>query len=88
MLISSIKLPRKPRYWNVGKIGPNDEDPPNFDNFRPFGPWKTPAAKQFGQVERVCGHIVNRNIYKPSKILLNSGIGRNKAADIGGIGLE
>ncbi|VDN25994.1 unnamed protein product, partial [Cylicostephanus goldi] len=32
-------------YWSVPQVGPDAEDHPNFDNFRQFGPWKTPAAK-------------------------------------------
>ncbi|KIH48361.1 hypothetical protein ANCDUO_21571, partial [Ancylostoma duodenale] len=38
-------------YWNVRNIGPYGETPSNFDDFRAFGPWRSPVAKQFGQVE-------------------------------------
>lgn len=48
------------RYWNVKNIGPYGESPFNFDDFRSFGPWRSPVVKQFGQVEEVCGYITNR----------------------------
>ncbi|KIH57705.1 hypothetical protein ANCDUO_12100 [Ancylostoma duodenale] len=38
-------------YWNVRNIGPYGETPSNFDDFRAFGPWRSPVVKQFGQVE-------------------------------------
>ncbi|KHJ93508.1 hypothetical protein OESDEN_06581 [Oesophagostomum dentatum] len=75
-------------YWNVPNIGPHSEDPSNFDNFRSFGPWKWPVAKQFGQVEPVCGYIANRNIYIPSKVHIGTGIGKDVSPHIGFIGLE
>ncbi|VDM84860.1 unnamed protein product [Strongylus vulgaris] len=54
-------------YWNVNGGGPRGETPANFDDFRPFGKFLKPTMKQFGQVEQVCGVIVNRDVYSVNK---------------------
>uniref|UniRef100_A0AC34FWU0 Lysozyme n=1 Tax=Panagrolaimus sp. ES5 TaxID=591445 RepID=A0AC34FWU0_9BILA len=55
--------PLKLWYYNVYSNGPNGESPANFDDFRPFGQWSQPNAKQFAQNEALCGITVNRNVY-------------------------
>ncbi|EPB77543.1 hypothetical protein ANCCEY_03385 [Ancylostoma ceylanicum] len=50
-------------YWFVYGNGTRNESPANFNDFRPFGGWTSPSAKQFGQSEIVCGVTVNRDIY-------------------------
>uniref|UniRef100_A0A914XZF3 Lysozyme n=1 Tax=Panagrolaimus superbus TaxID=310955 RepID=A0A914XZF3_9BILA len=50
-------------YYNVYSNGPTGESPANFDDFRSFGQWNQPNAKQFAQNEGLCGITVNRNVY-------------------------
>ncbi|EGT55457.1 CBN-LYS-3 protein [Caenorhabditis brenneri] len=50
-------------YWHVLGVGADGETNPTLEDFRPFGPWRQATVKQFGQVEKVCGMIVNRNVY-------------------------
>ncbi|KAF1751006.1 hypothetical protein GCK72_017558 [Caenorhabditis remanei] len=50
-------------YWHVLGVGADGETIPTLEDFRPFGPWKQATVKQFAQVEKVCGMIVNRNVY-------------------------
>ncbi|KHJ84997.1 hypothetical protein OESDEN_15282, partial [Oesophagostomum dentatum] len=50
-------------YWNVYGGGVSGETAPNFDDFRQFAKFTRPVAKQFGQVEYLCGVQVNRDVY-------------------------
>ncbi|KHJ84459.1 hypothetical protein OESDEN_15827 [Oesophagostomum dentatum] len=50
-------------YWNVYGGGVSGETAPNFDDFRQFAKFTRPVAKQFGQVEYLCGVTVNRDVY-------------------------
>uniref|UniRef100_A0A158P9R9 Mannosyltransferase n=1 Tax=Angiostrongylus cantonensis TaxID=6313 RepID=A0A158P9R9_ANGCA len=47
-------------YWKVLGPGPSGETSSNFYDFHPFSLWTSPIAKQFGQLELVCGSTVNR----------------------------
>ncbi|CAI2354441.1 unnamed protein product [Caenorhabditis sp. 36 PRJEB53466] len=40
-------------YWHVLGVGARGETEPILDDFRPFGPWRSAAVKQFAQVEKV-----------------------------------
>ncbi|EYC00598.1 hypothetical protein Y032_0114g431 [Ancylostoma ceylanicum] len=53
-------------YWNAYGAGATKESPADYDDFRSFGGWTTPSAKQFGQVEFVCGVTLNRDIISVS----------------------
>ncbi|KAK5971156.1 hypothetical protein GCK32_018487 [Trichostrongylus colubriformis] len=46
-------------YWKVREVGPGGETLANFKDFRPFGNWTDPTAKQFGKKEEICGVTVN-----------------------------
>lgn len=50
-------------YWHVLGTGPTGESATTLEDFRPFGPFRHAVVKQFGQVEKLCGMIVNRNVY-------------------------
>ncbi|KHJ91002.1 hypothetical protein OESDEN_09140 [Oesophagostomum dentatum] len=60
-------------YWNVNGAGPGGETPANFNDFRAFGGFTKPTAKQFGQVENVCGFVVNRDIYSLTNLATFTG---------------
>ncbi|RCN34235.1 hypothetical protein ANCCAN_19924 [Ancylostoma caninum] len=53
-------------YWSVNGSGVSGETAANFNDFRAFGYWNAPNAKQFAQVESVCGYTVNRDVYSTS----------------------
>uniref|UniRef100_A0A1I7T5V5 Lysozyme n=1 Tax=Caenorhabditis tropicalis TaxID=1561998 RepID=A0A1I7T5V5_9PELO len=80
-------------YWHVLGVGPDGETIPTLEDFRPFGPWRQATVKQFGQVEKVCGMIVNRNVYatkneKQSQIAhFSTGTKQEQKIRVGGIGL-
>ncbi|PIC27172.1 hypothetical protein B9Z55_019505 [Caenorhabditis nigoni] len=82
-------------YWHVLGMGADAETIPTLEDFRPFGPWKQATIKQFGQVEKLCGMIVNRNVYgilnqQKSKIIhIPSGnaLVEKEMIRVGGIGL-
>ncbi|KIH51704.1 hypothetical protein ANCDUO_18204, partial [Ancylostoma duodenale] len=48
-IIDRARIFRILRYWNIRNPGPLGETPINFADFRPFGVWKAPTVKQFGQ---------------------------------------
>ncbi|KAK5980154.1 hypothetical protein GCK32_013891 [Trichostrongylus colubriformis] len=50
-------------YWNVTDVGRGGETPANFENFRSFGGWTEPTVKQFGKREKICGVMVNWDVY-------------------------
>ncbi|VDO42026.1 unnamed protein product [Haemonchus placei] len=66
-------------YWNVYGVGPYDESPADFSDFRAFGGWLSAAVKQFGQNENVCGVNVNRNVYLTSSAM--SGMAKSEKSD-------
>jgi len=53
-------------YWHTLGQGISAETDPNFSDFRSFSGWQTPAIKQFGIVEAVCGVNVNRDAFVTS----------------------
>ncbi|VDM81290.1 unnamed protein product [Strongylus vulgaris] len=59
-------------YWSVLGPGPMAETSNNFEDYHPFGPWKTPAVKQFGQQEPICGQTVNRDVFTPTVLAARS----------------
>ncbi|CAD6192056.1 unnamed protein product [Caenorhabditis auriculariae] len=51
-------------YYHVFSDGPRGETKGDFSDFLPFGPWITPFAKQFGQMETICAlNPTNRDAY-------------------------
>nr|CDJ98450.1 Protein LYS-2 [Haemonchus contortus] len=73
-------------YWNVYGVGPYDESPADFSDFRAFGGWLSAAVKQFGQNENVCGVNVNRNVYLTSSAM--TGMAKTEKSDevvVGGL---
>ncbi|VDK42094.1 unnamed protein product [Anisakis simplex] len=50
-------------YWNVYGQGPSAINASNFEDFRPFAGFTTPAVKQYSQGVSVCGAYVNQNVY-------------------------
>ncbi|KAJ1360369.1 hypothetical protein KIN20_019322 [Parelaphostrongylus tenuis] len=69
-------------YWSVFGSGPLGETPSNFYDFQSFATWTLPVAKQFGQLESVCGSTVNRDVIISSPVFLRSGeIGQLKISN-------
>lgn len=76
MLCSGIDLSVQSdefRYAKVNGGGPGGETQPTFADYSQIGAWQFPTAKQFGQIESVCGiSPLNRDIYvSPSPNLLS-----------------
>ncbi|CAB3404609.1 unnamed protein product [Caenorhabditis bovis] len=59
-------------YWNVYGPGVTGETPANFDDFRPFGCWRSATIKQFAQSEILFGLTVNRDVFYTSSALNNN----------------
>uniref|UniRef100_A0A8R1DVD1 Lysozyme n=1 Tax=Caenorhabditis japonica TaxID=281687 RepID=A0A8R1DVD1_CAEJA len=74
-------------YWHVLGTGVTGESNTTLEDFRPFGKWSAAAVKQFGQVEKVCGMIVNRNVYATrttNQVQINT---EKENIRVGGIGI-
>ncbi|RCN34232.1 hypothetical protein ANCCAN_19921 [Ancylostoma caninum] len=68
-------------YWNNNGAGAANESPANFNDFRSFGSWTTPSAKQFGQAESVCGVTVNRDIISVSNTAKSAGMAKREKSE-------
>ncbi|KAK6058410.1 hypothetical protein COOONC_04019 [Cooperia oncophora] len=76
-------------YWSTYGSGVSNETPANYNDFVSFGGWSYPSAKQFGQVESVCGLTVNRDVFTSSSVPV-AGMARREKSDsiiVGGLGL-
>ncbi|KHJ76055.1 hypothetical protein OESDEN_24326, partial [Oesophagostomum dentatum] len=77
-------------YWFVYGDGTRNQSPANYDDFRAFGGWTTPMAKQFGQDEIVCGVTVNRDVYTLSAASNAAGMAKYENSEqvvVGSLGL-
>ncbi|KAK5965007.1 hypothetical protein GCK32_016615 [Trichostrongylus colubriformis] len=64
MITRSWRLEEHPLWYkNVREAGPSGETPANFDDLVPFGKWERPTVKQFGRKERICGAVMNQDVY-------------------------
>ncbi|KAK5986044.1 hypothetical protein GCK32_014089 [Trichostrongylus colubriformis] len=50
-------------YRKVNGPGLSGETPANFDDFVRFGKWGRPTVKQFARKERICGELMNQDVY-------------------------
>jgi hypothetical protein len=71
-------------YWNALGQGPNAEAPANFDDFRSFGGWNSPAVKQFALNEALCGLTVNRDVYPQGTKAVAELVKENGKPTVGG----
>ncbi|KIH53622.1 hypothetical protein ANCDUO_16245 [Ancylostoma duodenale] len=76
------------RYWSVNGYGVSGETAANFNDFRAFGYWNAANAKQFAQVESVCGYTVNRDVYSTSSRMAGMVQKESSQPIVGNIGLN
>ncbi|KAL6733472.1 hypothetical protein Aduo_004117 [Ancylostoma duodenale] len=77
-------------YWSYIGGGTAFESPANYNDFSPFGGWKVPSAKQFGELETVCGITLNRDIYTVSGAAKFVGMAKYEKSEqivVGSLGL-
>ncbi|KAL6733480.1 hypothetical protein Aduo_004125 [Ancylostoma duodenale] len=75
-------------YWSVNGYGVSGETAANFNDFRAFGYWNAANAKQFAQVESVCGYTVNRDVYSTSTGMAGMAQRESSQPIVGNIGLN
>ncbi|CEF67772.1 Glycoside hydrolase, superfamily domain-containing protein [Strongyloides ratti] len=53
-------------YWNTLGFGPSAEGSANFNDFRTFGGWSSPMAKEYALNESCCSAIISKVAYQTS----------------------
>lgn len=53
-------------YWNSYGFGSSAEGPANFNDFRAFGSWSSPVAKEYAFNENCCSAIISKIAYSTS----------------------